>query len=103
VTISEFAGEDETFREWIGKKSHGYVLNTHRDYPDRENTRLHPGRLASRSSRASVAGRRRREKQIKVCSPDPKELNEWAIGNLGFGPRSLRCQYCEPTSLGLAG
>ena len=38
---------------------------------------------------------------IKVCSPDPKELNEWAVANLGYGLRNLRCQHCEPTSLGL--
>jgi phage FluMu protein Com len=38
---------------------------------------------------------------IKVCSPDPKELNEWAVGNLGYGLRSLRCQHCNPSSLGL--
>ncbi len=38
---------------------------------------------------------------IKVCSPDPKELNEWAVGNLGYGLRSFRCQHCEPSSLGL--
>ena len=28
-------------------------------------------------------------------------LNEWAVGNLGYGLRSLRCQPCEPSSLGL--
>jgi hypothetical protein len=41
VTISKFAGEDDALREWIGKKPKGYVLNTRRDYPDRDNTRLH--------------------------------------------------------------
>jgi hypothetical protein len=41
VTISKFAGEDAAFREWLGKKPKGYVLNTHGDYPDRDNTRLH--------------------------------------------------------------
>ncbi len=46
-------------------------------------------------------GTRQTADYIKVCSPDPKELNEWAVGNLGYGLRSLRCQHCEPTSLGL--
>jgi hypothetical protein len=36
-----------------------------------------------------------------VCSPEPKELDQWAVANLGFGLRSLRCQHCDPTSLGL--
>jgi len=36
-----------------------------------------------------------------VCSPDPKELNEWARGNLEFGLRNLRCQHCDPSSLDL--
>jgi hypothetical protein len=46
-------------------------------------------------------GTRQTVDYIKVCSPDPKELNEWAVANLGFGLRSLRCQHCDPASLGL--
>ncbi len=46
-------------------------------------------------------GTRQTADYIKVCSPEPKELNEWAVANLGFGLRDLRCQHCEPTSLGI--
>ena len=38
---------------------------------------------------------------INVCSADPEELDEWAIGNHGYGLRNLRGQQCEPSLLGL--
>ena len=46
-------------------------------------------------------GTRQTADYIKVCSPEPKELNEWAVANLGYGLRSQRCQHCDPSSLGL--
>jgi hypothetical protein len=100
VAISKFAGEDEAFRAWIGRKPKGYVLNTHREYPDRENTRLHRASCYTLEL-GFGGGRAQTAEQIKVCSPDPKELNEWARANLELGLRGLRCQHCEPGSLGL--
>ncbi len=47
-------------------------------------------------------GQRQTVDYVQVCSPDPKELNEWAVGNLGHGLRSFRCQHCAPTSLELS-
>jgi hypothetical protein len=46
-------------------------------------------------------GKRQTADFIKVCSPDAKELNEWAVTNLGYGLRGQRCQHCDPTSLEL--
>ena len=69
-------------------------------WSDRASTRLHRASCFT-LERAFGGGDRQTVDYIKVCSPDPKELNEWAVGNLGYGLRSLRCQHCAPTSLGL--
>ena len=98
--VRKFSREDDQFREWVAKRPRGYVLNTHRDYSDRENTRLHKASCFTLEP-GFGRGARQTADFIKVCSPDPKELNEWAQANLGYGLRSLRCQHCEPTSLGL--
>ena len=98
--VRRFSGEDDEFREWVAKRPRGYVLNTHRDYPDRENTRLHRASCFTLEP-GFGGGAEQTGEQIKVCSSDPKELNEWAVANVGFGLRSERCQLCEPASLGL--
>jgi hypothetical protein len=100
VGVRKFAGEDDEFREWVAKRPRGYVLNTHRDYSDRENTRLHRAGCFTLEP-GFGGGAIQTGEQIKVCSPEPKELDQWAVANLGFGLRSLRCQHCDPTSLGL--
>jgi len=100
VATSRFERDDEAFREWVSKRPRGYVLNTHFDYPDRENTRLH--RAHCHTLEPGFGGDREQTgAQIKVCSPDPKELDQWAVANIGFGLRSVRCQHCDPSSLGL--
>jgi hypothetical protein len=102
MSIRKFAGEDgqEPFRGWVGLKPKGYVLNTDAGMSDRGSTRLHRASCFTLEP-GFGGGERQTVDYIKVCSPDPKELNEWAVGNLGYGLRSLRCQHCEPSSLGL--
>jgi putative salt-induced outer membrane protein YdiY len=102
MSVRKFAGEadQEPFREWVTNRPRGYVLNTDSGLADRAGTRLH------RANRFTLepgfgGGTRQTADYIKVCSPDPKALNEWAVGNLGYGLRNLRCQHCDPTSLGL--
>ena len=100
--VRKFAGEDELepFREWVSQKPKGYVLNTDGGLSDRGSTRLHRASCFTLEP-GFGGGDRQTVAYNKVCSPDPKELNEWAFGNLGYGLRSLRCQHCEPNSLGL--
>jgi hypothetical protein len=102
MSIRKFAGEDGEgpFLDWVGQKPKGYVLNTDSGLSDRGSTRLHRASCFTLEP-GFAGGTRQTVDYIKVCSPDPKELNEWAFGNLGYGLRSLRCQHCEPTSLGL--
>jgi hypothetical protein len=55
---------------------------------------------ASRSSCFTVepgfgGGERQTVDCIKICSPDAKELNEWAVGNLGYGLRTFRCEHAR--------
>ena len=102
MPVRKFASDDaqEPFREWVANKPRGYVLNTHSGLSDRDSTRLHRAGCFTLTP-GFGGGARQTADYIKVCSPDPKELNEWAVGNLGYGLRSLRCQPCEPTSLGL--
>jgi hypothetical protein len=100
VGVRKFSAEDEEFREWVAKRPRGYVLNTDRGLSDRDSTRLHRANCFTLEP-GFAGGTRQTVDYIKVCSPDPKELNEWAFGNLGYGLHSLRCQHCEPTALGL--
>ena len=102
MSIRKFAGEDgqEPFLDWVSQKPKGYVLNTDAGLSDRGSTRLHRASCFTLEP-GFGGGDRQTVDYIKVCSPDPKELNEWAVGNLGYGLRSLRCQHCEPSSLGL--
>ena len=98
--VRKFSGEDDEYREWVTKRPRGYVLNTHRDYSDPENTRLHRATCFTLKP-GFGGGADQTGEQIKVCSPDPKELDQWAVANLGHGLWTLRCQHCDPTSLGL--
>jgi hypothetical protein len=102
LSIRKFAGQNarEPFLEWVGQKPKGYVLNTDAGLSDRATTRLHRASCFTLEP-GFGGGARQTADYIKVCSPDPKELNEWAVGNLGYGLRTLRCQHCEPSSLGL--
>jgi hypothetical protein len=102
VAIRKFAGEEELepFRGWVAQKPNGYVLNTDAGMSDRATTRLHRANCFTLEP-GFGGGERETVDYIKVCSPDPKELNEWAVGNLGYGLLSLRCQHCEPMSLAL--
>jgi hypothetical protein len=78
----------------------GLRAHTDSGLSDPDSTRLHRANCFTLEP-GFAGGTRQTVDYIKVCSPDPKELNEWAVGNLGYGLRSLRCQHCEPTSLGL--
>jgi hypothetical protein len=100
VGVRRFSGEDEQFREWISQRPRGYVLSTDSGLSDREATRLHRASCFTLEP-GFGGGTRQTGDYIKVCSPVPKELNEWAVGNLGYGLRSRRCQHCDPTSLSL--
>ena len=100
MAVRKFSSEDDEFRAWVAVRPQGYVLNTHNDYPDRENTRLHRASCFTLEP-GFGGGVQQTGDQIKVCSPDPKELDQWARANLTLGLRSLRCQHCDPTSLGL--
>ena len=77
------------------------MLNTDSGLSDRGSTRLHRASCFTLEP-GFGGGDRQTVDYIKVCSPDPKELNEWAVGNLGYGLRSCRCHQCEPISLGLS-
>jgi hypothetical protein len=102
MSVRKFAGEadQEPFREWVTNRPRGYVLNTDSGLSDRASTRLHRANCFTLEP-GFGGGTRQTADYIKVCSPDPKALNEWAVGNLGYGLRNLRCQRCDPTSLGL--
>ena len=102
MALRKFAGEDEQepFRDWVGQKPKGYVLNTDARLSDRASTRLHWASCFTLEP-GFGGGDRQTVDYIKVCSPDPKQLNEWALANLEYGLRNPRCQHCEPTSLGL--
>ena len=102
MSIRKFAGEDgqEPFLDWVSRKPKGYLLNTDAALSDRAITRLHRASCFTLEP-GFGGGDHQTVAYIKVCSPEPKELNEWAVGNLGYGLRSLRCQHCEPSSLGL--
>ena len=102
MSIRKFAGEDarEPFLEWVSQKPKGYVLNTDAALSERASTRLHRASCFTLEP-GFGGGARQTVDYIKLCSPDPKELNEWAVGNLGYGLRTLRCQHCEPSSLAL--
>ena len=103
MSVRKFAGEDQldSFREWVSQKPKGYVLNTDSGLSDRASTRLHRANCFTLEPGFGGSDRQTGA-YIKVCSPDPKELNEWALGNLGYGLRSCRCHQCEPISLGLS-
>ena len=102
MPVRKFAGEDdqESFREWVANKPRGYVLNTDSGLSDRASTRLHRADCFTLEP-GFGGGVRQTADYIKVCSPEPKELNEWAIANFGYGLRNQRCQHCDPSSLGL--
>ena len=102
MSVRKFAGEDQlaSVREWVSQKPKGYVLNTDSGLSDRASTRLHRANCFTLEP-GFGGGERPTVAYIKVCSPDPRELNEWALGNLGYGLRSLRCHHCEPSSLRL--
>lgn len=100
MAVRKFSGEDEEFREWIRQRPRGYVLNTDRAMANREFTRIHRAGCFTLEP-GFGGGSRQTADFIKICSPDPKELNEWARANVGYGLRSQRCQHCQPTSLRL--
>jgi hypothetical protein len=100
VGVRKFSGQDEEFREWVAERPRGYVLNTDSGLSDRDSTRLHRASCFTLEP-GFGGGTRQTVDYLKVCSPEPKELNEWAVGNLGYGLHSLPCQHCEPSSLGL--
>ncbi len=76
------------------------MLNTHRGLAERESTRLHRANCFTLEP-GFAGGTQQTVDYIKVGSADPKELDQWAVANLSYGLRSLRCQHREPTSLGL--
>jgi hypothetical protein len=75
-------------------------LNTDSGLSDGASSRLHRAGCFTLDP-GFDGGVRQTADYIKVCSPEPKELNEWAVANLGYGLRSQRCQHCDPNSLGL--
>jgi hypothetical protein len=93
------SGEEDEFREWM-RRRRGYVINTDSSYSDRDSTRIHRATCFTLEP-GFGGGRRQTDAYIKICSADPKTLNEWARAHLGYGLRSQRCRHCEPTSLGL--
>jgi len=101
-SVRKFAGEgeQEPFRPWVSQKPKGYEPNGDTALSDRASTWLHRASCFTLEP-GFGGGDRQTVAYIKVCSTDPKQLNEWAVGNLGYGLRSFRCQHCEPSSLGL--
>ena len=100
MSIRKFAGEDgqEPFLDWVSQKPKGYVLNTDAGLSDRGSTRLHWASCFTLEP-GFGGGERQTVDYIKICSPDPKELQR--VG--GREPRlwlapSLRCQRCENAS-----
>ena len=95
MSIRKFAGEDgqEPFLDWVSQKPKGYVLNTDAGLSDRGSTRLHRASCFTLEP-GFGGGERQTVDYIKVCSPEPKELNEWAVGE-PRGQRRLR----EPSPL----
>src|SRR5205085_1362138 len=100
VAVRKFSDDDDQFRAWLSERPRGYVLNTDSALSDRDSTRLHRASCFTLEPGFGGGGQQTAD-YIKVCSPEPKELDEWAVANLGYGLRSLRCQHCEPSSLGL--
>ena len=102
MSIRKFAGENgqDPFLEWVSQKPRGYVLNTDSGLTDRASTRLHRAGCLTLEP-GFGGGDRQTVAYIKVCSPEPKELNEWAVGNLGYGLRSLVASTASRPSLGL--
>ena len=93
MSIRKFAGEDgqEPFLDWVSQKPKGYVLNTDAGLSDRGSTRLHRASCFTLEP-GFGGGDRQTVDYIKVCSPEPKELNEWAVGE----PRLRAAQPALP-------
>jgi len=100
VAIELFRDDEAGFREWMTRHSSGYVVNADRALSDREATRLHRASCFTLEP-GSGGGELQTETYVKVRSWNPRELDEWAQGNLGFGLRNLRCRHCNPSELGL--
>jgi len=90
MSIRKFAGEDgqAPFLDWVSQKPKGYVLKSDAALSDRGSTRLHRASCFTLEP-GFRGGQRQTMDYIKVCSPDPKELNEWAVGNLGYVAASV--------------
>ena len=101
MPVRKFAGEDdqEPFREWVAHKPRGYVLNTDSGLSERASTPLHRTGCFTLEP-GFGGGARQTADYIKVCSPEAKELNEWAVANLGYGLRSQRCSTATRARLG---
>ena len=98
---AEVFRDDETgFREWMARHSGGYVVNVDRALSDQDGTRLHRASCYTLEP-GSGGGDLQTETYIKVCSWNPRDLDEWARANMGGGLRNLRCHHCDPSELGL--
>lgn len=101
MEIVKFEDEDEPFRKWRVKYPTGFVVNVDRGMSDRDGTRIHRADCQSLAP-GSGGGEKQTESYIKVCSTHGRELDDWAIRQLGRGLRELRCKLCNPSSLGLS-
>lgn len=101
MAIVRFEDQDEPFREWRFKPPTSFVVNVDRGMSDRDGTRIHRADCHSPAP-GSGGGEKQTESYIKVCSTHGRELDDWAIEELGCGLKELRRKLCNPSSLGLS-
>ena len=99
MAIAKFENDEAGFHEWLAR-GRGYVVNASHTKTDLEGVRLHRADCFTLQP-GSGGGELQTVAYFKVCSSDPKELDVWAQGFYGQGLRSLRCQHCNPSELGL--
>jgi hypothetical protein len=100
MAAEKFQDDDAGFRDWVARHGTGYVVNVERGLADQAGTRIHRASCFTLQP-GSGGGDLQTESYIKICSWNPRELDQWAQAQLGAGLRKLRCRHCNPSELGL--
>jgi hypothetical protein len=98
MAVEYFRDDEDGYAAWHAGHPRGYIVNV--DLGDRTNSRLHKSACFTLSE-TSNPGENWTESFTKACSASPGELDAWYRERYGLGLRELRCQHCEPSSLGL--
>jgi hypothetical protein len=92
MNVDKFQDDDDGFRGWKRRNPDGYVINIHRTLNPGD-ARLH--RTNCRTIQGTPPrGNKWTSEYIKLCSPDKRELDEWARSTVGCVIR--RCGICNP-------